>query len=69
MEAIRDMFLKNLVYRNLVYKKMLLEIPQNSQKNTCARVSFLIKKRLVRIFRVFLIGKTRTRKTANTDNL
>ena len=24
-------------------KKMFLEIPQNSQKNTCARVSFLIK--------------------------
>ena len=31
------------VARKCSVKKMFLEIPQNSQENTCARVSFLIK--------------------------
>ena len=29
--------------RGALGKKVFLEIPQNSQENTCARVSFLIK--------------------------
>ena len=29
--------------RGVLYKNVFLEIPQNSQKNTCARVSSLIK--------------------------
>ena len=29
--------------RGVLYKKVCLEISQNSQENTCARVSFLIK--------------------------
>ena len=29
--------------RGVLRKKMFLEISQNSQENTCARVSFLIK--------------------------
>ena len=29
--------------RGVLWKKVLLEISQNSQENTCARVSFLIK--------------------------
>ena len=29
--------------RGVLYKKVFLEISQNSQENTCARVSFLIK--------------------------
>ena len=29
--------------RRFLYKKVFLEISQNSQENTCARVSFLIK--------------------------
>ena len=41
----------NLVYKNnpeaatggVLCKKLFLEISQNSQENTCARVSFLIK--------------------------
>ena len=31
------------VVRNCFIKKVLLKISQNSQGNTCARVSFLIK--------------------------
>ena len=31
--------------RDIQWKKVFLEISQNSQKNTCARLSFLIKKR------------------------
>ena len=30
-------------YRGVLYKKVFLEISQNSQENTCARASFLIK--------------------------
>ena len=29
--------------RGVIFKKVILEISQNSQENTCARVSFLIK--------------------------
>ena len=29
--------------RGVLYKKVFLEISQNSQGNTCAKVSFLIK--------------------------
>ena len=29
----------------VLYEKVFLEISQNSQENTCARVSFLLKKR------------------------
>ena len=29
--------------RGVLYKKVFLKISQNSQENTCARVSFLIK--------------------------
>ena len=29
--------------RNVLWKKVFLEISQNAQENTCARVSFLIK--------------------------
>ena len=29
--------------RGVLYKKVFLEISQNSQENTCARISFLIK--------------------------
>ena len=29
--------------RGVLWKKVFLEISQNSQENTCARVSFLIK--------------------------
>ena len=29
--------------RGVLYNKVFLEISQNSQENTCARVSFLIK--------------------------
>ena len=29
--------------RGVLYKKVFLEISQNSQENTCARVYFLIK--------------------------
>ena len=32
--------------RVVLYKKVFFEISQKSQKNTCARVSFLLKKRL-----------------------
>ena len=35
--------IKEAVTRRCSVKKMFLEISQNSQKNTCARVSFLIK--------------------------
>ena len=31
------------VIRGVLWKKVILEISQNSQENTCARVSFLIK--------------------------
>ena len=31
------------VTKGVLYKKVLLQISQNSQENTCARVSFLIK--------------------------
>ena len=31
------------VFQRCSVKKMFLEISQNSQKNTCARVSFLVK--------------------------
>ena len=31
------------VARRCFVKKVFLEMPQNSQENTCARVSFLIK--------------------------
>ena len=34
------------VVRRCPVKKLFLRISQNSQENTCARVSFLIKKRL-----------------------
>ena len=34
--------------RVVLYKKVFFEISQQSQKNTCARVSFLLKKRLWR---------------------
>ena len=30
-------------HRGVLWKKVLLEVSQNSQENTCARVSFLIK--------------------------
>ena len=36
-------FLTEAVIRRCSVKKVFLEILQNSQKNTCARVSFLIK--------------------------
>ena len=36
-------FLTEAVVQRGSVKKVHLEIPQNSQKNTCARVSFLIK--------------------------
>ena len=29
--------------RDVLWKKMFLQISQNSQENTCSRVSFLIK--------------------------
>ena len=32
-----------VVTRSCSVKKVFLRIPQNSQENTCARVSFLIK--------------------------
>ena len=32
--------------RGVLQKKVFLEISQNSQENTCVRVSFLSKKRL-----------------------
>ena len=45
LQAARDLIY--LIYRSsrpeVFCKKVLLEIPQNSQENTCARVSFLIK--------------------------
>ena len=31
------------VTRGVLLKKVFLKVPQNSQENTCARVSFLIK--------------------------
>ena len=37
------LFNSSLFYQNLV-KKLLIEILQNSQENTCARVSFSVKK-------------------------
>ena len=36
-------FLTEAVVQRCSVKKVFLEIPQNSQKTTCARVSFLIK--------------------------
>ena len=38
-------------------KKVFLEISQNSQENTCARVSFLIKRLWHRCFPVNLVSK------------
>ena len=35
--------------RGVVYKKVFLEISQNSQENTCAEVSFLIKLQVSRL--------------------
>ena len=34
---------KEAATRGVLWKKVILEISQNSQENTCARVSFLIK--------------------------
>ena len=40
--------LSELATRGVLCKKVFLEISQNSQENTCARVSFLIKLHLLR---------------------
>ena len=37
------MVLQNQSFRGVLEKKVFLKISQNSQENTCARVSFLIK--------------------------
>ena len=39
-----------VVVRRCSVKQVFLEISQNSQENTCARVSFLTKKPLVQVF-------------------
>ena len=36
--------------RGLLYKKVFLQIPQKSRENTCARVSFLIKLQVLKVF-------------------
>ena len=36
--------------RGVLWKKMLLEISQNSQENTCARASFIKKETLAQVF-------------------
>ena len=38
------------VVRTFSWKKVFLKIFKNSQENTCARVSFLIKKTLAQVF-------------------
>ena len=38
------------VVRRFSLKKVFLKIFKNSQENTCARVSFLIKKTLAQVF-------------------
>ena len=37
------MYMLEAATRGVLWKKMFLEISQNLQKNTCAKVSFLIK--------------------------
>ena len=46
---VMNLFLEAVVQRCSV-KKLLLEISQNSQENTCARVSFLIKLQAASVF-------------------
>ena len=52
-------YLEAVVQRCSV-KKVLLEISQNSQENTCARVSFLIKRLWHRCFPVNFVKFLRT---------
>ena len=43
MKIIFEMLYRKAVTRGVLEKKVFLEISQNSQENTCDRVSFLIK--------------------------
>ena len=47
---------KEAVARTCSIKKVFLEISQNSQENTCARVSFLIKLQATFFYRTPLVA-------------
>ena len=51
----------------VLYKKMFLKISQNSQENTCARVSFLIERLWHRCFLVNFVKFSRTPFLQNTS--
>ena len=42
-ECVIELFIPETATRGVLCKKVFLEISQNSQENTCPRVSFLIK--------------------------
>ena len=53
--------------KGVLYKKVFLEILQNSLENTCAKVSFLIKLQACRCFSVNFVKCLRSPVLQNTS--
>ena len=55
LKLIRSFLIQEAVAQRGSVKKVLLEISQNSQENTCARVAFSIKLQAFRCFSVNIV--------------